>query len=272
MPLTIEQILTQVARREIGVDAACTQLEALAAASPDPVTRLIARVQTEIAVGRLAHDAGRKLIAALERAGDRTVMLGSQTKIHADATIIRSAGAQPQADSDMTIRKAVVDNDATVVQQKPVAPASPAEITQLRPLMSEPTVRTAPVGSETVIREFPQEPGGEATQRGSRANETVRHEQDVTLRGVKPDHDVTMRTLVENREATVRAPKQHDATIRGALPDADATSRTLKQDVDATVHTLKHDVTPRAYAQARRGRHRTYVQARRGDAREHACI
>ena len=83
MPLTIEQILTQVARREIAVDAACTQLEALAAATPDPVTRLIARVQTEIAVGRLAHDAGRKLIAALERAGDRTAMLGSQTKIHA---------------------------------------------------------------------------------------------------------------------------------------------------------------------------------------------
>ena len=233
--LTIDQLLIKLARRELSIDAACAQLDALAAASPDPLQRLIARVQTEVAVGRLAHDAGRRLITVLESAGDKTIFLGPQTKVHADATVLRSPVASPPADDDRTIRKPAVDPDSTMLRPPPAAPSPSADMTQLRPPLSDPTMRSTPVGSEAVLRNVPTPPADEATQRHSPSSDVARHDRDVTFRGVKPDQEPTLRAPKPGQEATVRGKPDPDLTLRGAKPGPDATLVTPKPGQEAAV-------------------------------------
>jgi len=271
--LTIDQLLSQLARRELSIDAACTQLDALAAASPDPIHRLIARVQSEIAVGKLAHDAGRRLIAVLESAGDRTVMLGPQTKVHADATVIRSPVTPSPADDDRTLRKGAIDRDATVMRP----PVAPADTVQLRPPVADPTLRTAPPDAtqlrpplaDPTIRVPPADmtqlrpPTGEPTTRKPPVDSTELRPplSDPTIRAAPVSSETVIRNMPNpsvvdppkhhapasgnvrhDQDVTLRGPRlDQDPTLRAPKPTTDVTLRG-KPDVDATLRAPKPDV------------------------------
>ncbi|MBB6092969.1 putative Ser/Thr protein kinase [Povalibacter uvarum] len=206
MASTLDQILAGLASGQLTVEAASAQLEAVARANPLQRSAIIARVQTDVAAGRLPHPAARAALAAIDRAirqveADKTVAMGDSTLVDPDATSMR----QPTAVSSPT-----AVHSATEVH-------SPTEV-----LPVERTVSMAqPLVAKTLVRPAPTE--DDATEMRSAADKTLQTPSD-TLRIEVTDADETRAsaTRAVDADETVRTQKQFPPTA----------ARTLKADVD----------------------------------------
>lgn len=133
---SIDQLLAELARNAITTEAAAAQLEQISRANPSQRLSLIARVQSDVAAARVSHEAGRALLAAIDRsvrnpAGfEATAVLGDHTLVDEDATAMRPAAGATVSPSPDPTAQLVPPVAKTLVRPEPTP--QPDE-TQFRP-------------------------------------------------------------------------------------------------------------------------------------------
>jgi serine/threonine protein kinase len=134
---SFDETLLLLARGELTLDDARTQLQTLVHAAPTQTAHMIARVQGEVSAGRLSHDTGRTLSTVLEDAA-RTIAHGRPPQVV--ATLVRPA----PCDDDPTHHRGIAT--APTAQATAVVPDPDATIRTLHadPGTAARTLQTPP--------------------------------------------------------------------------------------------------------------------------------
>lgn len=196
MPVTLLQILAQLADGTLGIDEAARQLEQIALAHPAQQEPLRARIESEVAAGRITHGTGRTLLSAIERAvragAEKTAVMDDAAQVD-DVTAMRPPGSTQ------------IPADATGQM-----PARPIAKTLVRPVTES---------DETTLR-----PAGEATRR-MEDDRTIQSAAAATLRMEPP---TGTGTLVMPADSTAHDSDETLATARAVPPTA---ARTVQMEL-----------------------------------------
>jgi hypothetical protein len=195
MPVTLLQILAQLADGTLGIEEAAAQLEQIALAHPAQQTPLRVRVESEVAAGRVTHAAGRALLSAIERAMRTGV---EKTAVMGDAQVDDVTAMRPPGSTQ-------------------IPPVDATEQLTVRPI-AKTLVRPVTESDETTMR-----PAGEATRRLD-ADQT-QQSASATLR-MEPATGTG--TLVMPTNTIAHDPDETLATARGVPPTA---ARTVKMEL-----------------------------------------
>ena len=195
MPVTLLQILAQLADGTLGIEEAAAQFEQIALAHPAQQTPLRVRVESEVAAGRLTHAAGRALLSAIERAMRTGV---EKTAVMGDAQVDDVTAMRPPGSTQ-------------------IPPVDATEQMTVRPI-AKTLVRPVTESDETTMRQ-----AGEATRRLD-ADQT-QQSASATLRMEPP---TGTGTLVMPTDTIAHDPDETLATARGVPPTA---ARTVKMEL-----------------------------------------
>lgn len=216
---SLDQLLLDLAKGRISLDVATGQLSGLIEQQPKQVRQITARVQMEIAAGRLAHDSGRALLNAIQQADGKTAVLRNEPRPMVEPTLVRPENAAEatavQAPDNTQQMADVQGNSAETTQVKPSATAAHDEATHYR---------GSAAASDVTQRAIPPKPTGDSDSTIATSGDTTSDE--TALRpNPRTDADVTVgaSTIAQSPKSTGRAKSQ------GAVPtDDDATIRTVR--------------------------------------------
>ncbi|HEY6642980.1 serine/threonine-protein kinase [Povalibacter sp.] len=170
MSHTIDQLLAGLARGTLTSADAVAGIEQLARENPTQTSALIARVQSDVAAGRLAAPAGRALLAGIERvireAADKTIAMSDATQPEGDMTAMRPGTVDATVASESTVGMSRPPIAKTLVRPAP----TDVDETHMRPDAGN-TLRTPAspqVSSATVAATLVQPDDPDATLRTER--------------------------------------------------------------------------------------------------------
>ncbi|HKE93044.1 MAG TPA: hypothetical protein VKB34_01950, partial [Povalibacter sp.] len=206
--MTIDQILSRLVAGALTTDAAACELEQLARTNRQQRAALIARIQSDVAAGRLSHADARALLGAIERAlhdpAAEQTSVPDATLVDEDVTSTRpgSPDATERYPQDATqqptvrpiartlVRPAPTDSDETTMRAttvdatQPVAPA---------------TLRMPPRVDDTLQPDVPQDG-------------TAAHDPDATLQTARQFPPTAARTV--QMELSTQAMNAPAATLQ----------------------------------------------------------
>ena len=122
-PSTIDQLLAGLAGRTLTLTEAIACIEQLARDNPARASVLVARVQSDVAAGRLPGAAGHALLTGIERAirdaSEKTIAMVDPTQIDADVTAMRPGAVDATVASEPTVGMAKPPIAKTLVRPPP---------------------------------------------------------------------------------------------------------------------------------------------------------